>query len=966
MMDRRLESDRRTATFGCMVTKWLALYMVIGHLAHGVGCNRAYYRQQADRDAYCLIKEKANHPHWSLPRYSIDLDPRSRMFDPFSPDCPPMPTDDPTAHQLMHRIDGKKGYRHWHCNGDTSSVENPNWLAGLPWGPDNVVALDVDTAVRLSLIHSDDFQEELEELYLSALDVSFERFRFDSQFFGGSSLFYTADGKVRGGGESRSELEASTFLGGRGIRMQRMFSAGGELVVGLANSLVWQFAGPNTQDARTLLDFTLVQPLLRAGGRDRVLERLTIAERTLLANVRQMERFRRGFYLEVVAGRDAGPGPSRRGGFFGGAGLQGFTGVGGGGFGRVGGFSGGGGVAGGAGAAGAGGFLGLVQDQLDLRIQEANIVSLRNSLSQLDAFFRAGRIDYFQVELARQALLNAQSQWLNAKAAYQSSLDNFKTDLGLPPQLPVRVVDNLLEDFNLIDPSIVPVQNELTSLQEQVGQAIDRSLGPETIGSADGLIQWSPTLATAASQLADTLNRLHEIRQEVLEDNLPRARRDVERLRWAIPQRIEQLRGLSEKLSGGVNLASGAYDVGSNSSDARLHLDLVDADRLSNLPQKLANTINTIESQFDDLQTEVNEIQEDIETLSSEGPTLGGAMLQKRLQAGVFARVPDLLQRVSAHLLELSLAQARARTESITLSKVDVNALSALEIARENRRDWMNARATLVDTWRLIQFNANDLESQLDIVFSGDIGNVDKPFHLRGTTGRLRAGLEFDAPITRLSERNTYRQALIEYQQARRNYYQFVDRITQGLRTIVRTVDLNQLNFELRRSAVEVAIAQVELARLRLEQPPRPNEEAVLGATTARDLVNALSDLLNVQSDFLSVWFNYEVLRRSLDFDLGTMQLDPEGIWIDPGPINIATFMTTSELDDRESIEPPIPNELNAPDRVKPVPMPVENSRGPFQTPSHIIRTNATVQQPELVPVARPIPSHLPPIARSE
>ena len=45
----------------------------------------------------------------------------------------------------------------------------------------------------------------------------------------------------------------------------------------------------------------------------------------------------------------------------------------------------------------------------------------------------------------------------------------------------------------------------------------------------------------------------------------------------------------------------------------------------------------------------------------------------------------------------------------------------------------MNARASLVDSWRLIQFNANDLESDLDLVFDGDIGNVgDNPFRLSG------------------------------------------------------------------------------------------------------------------------------------------------------------------------------------------------------------------------------------------
>src|SRR5690606_16520331 len=129
------------------------------------------------------------------------------------------------------------------------------------------------------------------------------------------------------------------------------------------------------------------------------------------------------------------------------------------------------------------------------------------------------------------------------------------------------------------------------------------------------------------------------------------------------------------------------------------------------------------------------------------------------------------------------------------------------------------------------------------------------------------------------------RKALIEYQQARRNYYNFEDTIKRSLRTTLRSVELNLLNFELRRAAVHVAVAQVELSRLRLTEPPKPGVEQSFSNTTARDLVSALSDLLNVQNDFLSVWVNYEVQRRSLDLDLGTMRLDERGIWIDPGPI---------------------------------------------------------------------------------
>jgi hypothetical protein len=113
------------------------------------------------------------------------------------------------------------------------------------------------------------------------------------------------------------------------------------------------------------------------------------------------------------------------------------------------------------------------------------------------------------------------------------------------------------------------------------------------------------------------------------------------------------------------------------------------------------------------------------------------------------------------------------------------------------------------------------------------------------------------------------------------------------------------LNFELRRRAIVVAITQVDLARLRLQEPPKP---VALGAavevqtitdTAARDLVSALTDLLNAQNDFLSVWVNYEVQRRVLDWNLGTMQLDHNGLWIDPGVLGSETgFLLPADCDD--------------------------------------------------------------------
>jgi len=843
-------------------------------LAAIAGCSRTFYRQQADDDAYQLIAQKAAGPRWALTDFSVAVDPRSRMYDPFDPDAEPMPPDDPAAHALMHCVDCKKGWPCWHANGDTPLVENPDYVAFLPWSEEGTVVLDADDAVRVALLNSRDYQSQLEELYLSALDVSFERFRFDHQFFGGLFTDYTVEGADLNAFGSSSELAVGTTPGNR-FRIEKLYATGAELVVGLANSIVWQFSGPNSQSTTTILDFALVQPLLRGAGRARVLERLTIAERALLSNVRAMERFRREFYVEIVTGRNASGGPSRRGGVFGGAGLEGFSGVGGGGFGQVGGGFGGGG---GAGAAQASGFLGLLQDQQNIRNQESNVVALRSSLNQLQALFDAGRLDSkLQVEQARIALYNAQSRLLNSKAGYESSLDDYKITLGLPPALPVVIRDPLLEPFNLIDSEIVALQRRVTALQEEIGELL-LALLPEPGQAAD--VSWSPALRARLERLQLLLSEVEKLRQQAADKHVAGARRDVQELKQAIPRRKRQLAQLGEKLQ------DAASDAAAQETAERLDPAILTTKTLEERPARLEATLPLIVRQLDTLKTTFAKFQADLAAIVKEGPNLAADDLKDRLRQQVLVPIPTEVSDFAVTLVELSLVQARARTDVVSLAPVELDSKEAVEIARVNRLDWMNARARLVDVWRLIEFNANDLLAGLDIVVSGDIATEgNNPLDFRGKRGRLNLGLEFDAPLTRLAERNTYRQALIEYQQARRDFYAFEDQIARGLRSTLRQIDVNQLNFELRRAGVHVAISQVELARLKLQEPLKPGAVQQSNNTAARDLVSALNDLLDAQNDFLSVWVNYEVQRRSLDLDLGTMQLRADGVWADPGAI---------------------------------------------------------------------------------
>ncbi|MEN0111209.1 MAG: TolC family protein, partial [Planctomycetota bacterium] len=814
-----------------------ARFTVLGAIAVAViagGCSPRRARLAADRDAYHLIDQKTGVSEGDVGRYRIGVRPESRMHDPSDPDCPPMPPDDPKSHRYLECVDGKRGAKRWREAPRTPFVENPGWRATLPLDAEGRLVLDTAAAVRLGLVNDPDFQQELEELYLSALDVSFERFRFDTQLFGGVGVDAVAEGRDRTGtGDSSSELFVSPSSRTLGPttpnrwRLQRLTATGGEMVVGLANSLVWQFAGPNDYSGATLLDFSIVQPLLRGGGRVRVMERLTVAERTLLANVRAMERFRREYYLNVTTGRFPGGGPQRRGGILGGAGLANFAGVGlriGGGGGGGGGFGGGGG----AGAAAAGGYLGLLQTQQVLANQRSNVADLRESTRQLEASYDAGRIDRFQVDLARQALFNAQSQLLRAEADYETTLDNFKVDLGLPPDLELLVSDPVLERFNLRGGDLTDLQNRaaaaaLARIDAEVAPAVEPEVLPEPVAEevpvAGDTAALEQLLAGAIEQLA------------VVE-------RDVAALVRVAPARRGHLREIGAR-----------REV----RDTRIDPAIFDADRFDERVAGVQRDLGAWRSRLADLEA-------DAEGEESE-----------RLEG-----------RLSSLLLELSILQARARLDAIDLRPTELTPAEALEIARVNRRDWANARASLVDAWRLIAFNANDLRSGVDLVFSGDVSNVGQnPFDLRASNGRLRVGVEFDSPTSRLAERNVYRQSLIEYQQARRSYYRFVDRVHQGLRNTLRQVRLNEINLELRREAVFVAIAQVDLTQLRLSEPPKPGETEQFNNTTARDLVQALGDLLQAQNDLLSVWVNNRVQRLGLELDLGVMLVDSEGLRVE-------------------------------------------------------------------------------------
>ena len=780
------------------------------------GCSRTEYRLQADREAYGVIAERNVDPRWQTADYSIEMDPRSRYFDPCDPDRPPMPPDDPASNQYMQIVDGMKGWEHWHDNGDRIELENPAWREALAeyveTGEDDSVKLNIDSALKLAYIHSPSHQNQLETLYVSALDVTAERFRLDTQFFGGYGAKYAHNGSlippalrfdpvlgrfavnpaIQGAESNRVTLGGTSAVDPTLQARQRNATAG-ELIVGFANSFVIDFTGSGANLAASLAHFSFVQPLLRGAGRDIALEQLTIVERALLANLRAYHQYRQSFYTQVAIGELGVAGPQR-----GGASTV------------IAGFSGQGFVS---------GYIGLLQQLQQIRNTEDSLSLQLRTLSQLEAHLESGVIDLVQVDQFRQSIENERANLLQTRNSFELSLDRYKTGtLGLPPELPVGLDDSLISQFQLVVRDATAIQDSIAELQDRVG-ALPDDVGVEPIRQ----------ILTDASELVEPIERQF--------DDVDA---DLARMEEAVSAREQTM------------------------TDVERRLFLRDREQLSAGLDELRRQFEQSRTRLQSLREELSEETRD-ETVRKKVAWLGG-----------------LLRIVQGSIL----VQARARLEAVTVDTIDLDSKDAYGLALANRMDFMNGRAALVDSWRSIQVSADALQSALNVTVDGDIRTAkNNAASFRASTGSVRMGVQFDAPFTRLLERNNYRQSLINYQRNRRQLIQSHDSLHLGIRGLLRQIEKLRTDLEIQRRAVAIAIRRVDLTRAALYAPVRPPQPgqrpAQFGPTAATNLLTALSSLRNTQNNFLGVWLNYYAARMRLARELGIMMLDDDGRWIE-------------------------------------------------------------------------------------
>ncbi len=260
----------------------------------------------------------------------------------------------------------------------------------------NVLRLSLDQALDVAVQNSREYQFEKEGLYLAALSLTGERYKFGPQFF--ANLRPGVAGSFDG--EPQGRLPAQ-------VGVSQLLTTGGELGVTLANDLLRYYTGAplgvNRQSTVSLLSVNLVQPLLRGFGKNSpAVEQLTQVEREVVYSIRSYSFFQNEFSVGVVSE-----------------------------------------------------YFDLLNRKVQVRNLSTNYLRRAETTQYLEA--RAvDRASANDVEDARSSELTARIQYVTAVAGYLTALDQFKVQLGIPVGSGVYLEDEEL--VRLVAAGAIPVE----------------------------------------------------------------------------------------------------------------------------------------------------------------------------------------------------------------------------------------------------------------------------------------------------------------------------------------------------------------------------------------------------------------------------------------------------------------------------------------------------------------------------
>ena len=492
------------------------------------------------------------------------------------------------------------------------------------------------------------------------------------------------------------------------------------------------------------------------------------------------------------------------------------------------------------------GYLGLLEVAQAIRNQSANLDSLRRNLEEHEALAAAGQVSQFQVDQVYQEYEQGRLSLVTAQVAYAIQLDAFKLQMGLPPTQEAQLDDTDLQQFQLNNPELDELTAENEGWRIRLLQFDDTS--PPSVDA----------LTSAHSALAAIADELGPIAKEVREET------------------DDWLKRLKEELAQ-LTEANGTADERSE-LERRQQL----AERLDTILIELGNDARSTQEELDLAEKHIAS-KELVQALEVLGSVAGNSLRQ--LVADVFV------------------VQTQVRVYLVDVTPVQLTDIRAGWLAEQYRLDLRNELGRVVDAYRQTEVAADLLESDLDLRLNADLRtdpNQKNLVRFDSSASDLSGGLEFDGPLNRMTERNIYRAAQINYQRVRRDYMAVRDGISFEVRNNLRILNRERFQFEITRQQLITAARQVEEAQIKLRSSTEPN------SNLTRDLLTALQTLLRTRNGLIGSWVSYETSRMELYRSIGLLYVDDAGAWINDGD-NFASLLDTSTDADSaiSATEPP-------------------------------------------------------------
>jgi outer membrane protein TolC len=295
----------------------------------------------------------------------------------------------------------------------------------LPIEPNKPVKLSLVQALQVGARNSLEYQSRKENVFRTALALDLTRHNFENIFNAGADSQLSTDTTVTNldssasGGVSRTLKNGIDMSTSIGINLMNLLTQGGASSMGLN------------------ADASVSIPLMRGSGEHIAAEPLTQAERNVVYELWDFERYKRTFAVNVARG-----------------------------------------------------YFSVLRQMDGVSNAEENyrsaVASARWSRRRADA----GRIREIDTDQAIQRELSARNSWISAQEQLKSSLDSFKNTIGLPTDARIKLDPN----------DLVQLRGRASEILEEMRTVSQQGIS-ETVPPADAPVQLMPASYKGAGPL---------------------------------------------------------------------------------------------------------------------------------------------------------------------------------------------------------------------------------------------------------------------------------------------------------------------------------------------------------------------------------------------------------------------------------------------------------------------------------